>query len=108
MQSGHEQPPSLSPLKGLVTDLLMTVAAATQRDIDKLAERDSSIATCGLAALALALAREMDEDNSATSKSMCARALAETLDRLQAMAPAEEAADFIDELNARRAASAAR
>ena len=51
---------------------------------------------------AVALARELDGDNSATSKSMCARALAELIDRLRALAPAEERADGIDDIAKKR------
>lgn len=61
-----------------------------------------------LGAVALALAREVDAaGNSATSKSMCARALVETLDRLRGLVPAEESADGLDELASRRAARVA-
>lgn len=81
----------------------MTVRASVQRDIDALAKRDAKIATSGLAALALSLAREMDAKNSATSKSMCARALSETLEKLEALAPPEETADALDELASKRA-----
>jgi hypothetical protein len=58
----------------------------------------------GLAASALALARELDTaENSATSKAMCARALAESLEKLRALAPPKQEADKLDELARRRA-----
>jgi hypothetical protein len=80
----------------------MTVRAAVQRDLDGLAKRDPKLAQSGLAASALALATEMDAGNSATSKSMCARALVETLEKLESMAPAAPTADAIDQLAAKR------
>jgi hypothetical protein len=87
----------------------MEVAAAVQRDIDKIAKADPALAESALAASALALAREIDSSrNSATSKSMCARALLETLDRMRELMPAEETSDGIDELGAKRATRRAR
>lgn len=57
-----------------------------------------------LAATALVLAGELDDpNNSATSKSMCARALTETLDKLRALAPDEKPkVSKLDELRQRR------
>lgn len=81
----------------------MSVEAAVTRDIAELAGRDERLAESGLAASALALARELDNPNSATSKSMCARSLLETLDRLRQLAPPERKRDRIDELASRRA-----
>ena len=78
------------------------VEAAIRRDIAAIAKRDKALAGSGLALTAVALARELDGDNSATSKSMCARALAELIDRLRALAPAEERADGIDDLAKKR------
>lgn len=84
------------------------VEAAVRRDVAEIAKRDRKLATSGLAASAIALGREIDiEKNSATSKSMCARALAETLERLRALAPPAEEADGIDDLAARRTARVA-
>jgi hypothetical protein len=77
-----------------------SVGAAVERDLKGM----GAVADSALAATARALARELDDPgNSATSKSMCARALAETLDRLLALAPPKKEADKLDELNARRA-----
>ena len=58
-----------------------------------------------LAETALALARELDNPgNCATSKSMCARALTETLDKLRVMAAdMDEGVDLLDDLASRRA-----
>jgi hypothetical protein len=83
----------------------LSVVAAVQRDIKLIGRRDKVLAESSLAASALALAREIDSPkNSATSKSMCARALRETMDRLRELAPAEEADDRLDDLSARRSA----
>ena len=60
-------------------------------------------AQSGLAMMALALAREVDAPtNSATSKSMCASQLRETLDRLRELTPPTEEADELDDLARRR------
>jgi hypothetical protein len=84
---------------------LMSVVKSVEADLRDLAKRDKQLAKSGLAASALALAGEMDDPgNSATSKAMCARALAETFDRLRALAPAAQEKDRIDELSARRSA----
>lgn len=82
----------------------MSVEASVRRDIEALAKREPKIASSGRAALALELAREMDAKNSATSKSMCARALEETLERLESMVPPEAKVDAVDQLAAKRAA----
>lgn len=81
----------------------MTVLAGVERDLADIAARDEKLAQSGLATQALALAKELDNPNSATSKSMCARALLETLDRLLELAPVEEKLDDIDEIAAQRA-----
>lgn len=82
----------------------LTAVAAVRRDLADIAKRDPRLAESGLAATALALASELDAKNSATSKSMCARALVEALEKLRALAPEEEAHDQLDSLAARRAA----
>jgi hypothetical protein len=80
-----------------------TVAAAVERDLALIAARDAGLAESSLAMSALRLAREMDNSgNSATSKSMCARELRDTLDRLRELAPKEETKDGLDDLSARR------
>jgi hypothetical protein len=59
----------------------------------------------GLGALALQLARSIDDPgNSATSRSMCAKALMDVMRELRGLAPAEREADRVDELSSRRAA----
>lgn len=82
------------------------VEAATERDLAKL---PTDLGESALAASALALARELDGGgNSATSKSMCAKAHMEILDRLRELAPPAEVKDGLDDLKARRAKRLAR
>lgn len=79
------------------------VVDAVRRDVAELERRLKGIKDSALAATALALAAEIDDPgNSATSKSMCARALTETLDRLVELAPVEAAGDQLDDLSLRR------
>lgn len=83
----------------------LTVVAAVERDLAKIAELDPVLAGSGLAATTVALARELDKSgNSATSKAMCARALVVALDRLIELAPDEEKGGKLDDLTARREA----
>ena len=80
----------------------MSVLEAVEGDIAEIAKRDKALADSGLAAMAKQLARELDANNSATSKSMCARALMDALEKLRDLAPADDAKDRVDELGARR------
>jgi hypothetical protein len=81
----------------------LTVIDAVRRDLAALG--DDELAQSGLAATALALARSIDNSRtSATARSMCAKALAENLDRLRELAPEKKTDDAVDELAARRAA----
>jgi hypothetical protein len=70
-----------------------------------IATRDAALAASAGAMAALSLARELDDRaNSATSKSMCAKALVETLAELRKRAPAEkQEKSRVDELRERRA-----
>lgn len=80
------------------------VVVAVQRDLAVLRQVSPDLADGALAASALAMAREIDNaGNSATSKSMCARALLETLDRIRELMPDEEGTDALDDLASRRA-----
>jgi hypothetical protein len=80
------------------------VVDAVRRDLESLARRDEALASGALAMSALALARSIDHlKTSATARSMCARALTETMEKLLALAPAEREEDGIDDLTARRA-----
>jgi len=80
----------------------ITVVASVKRDLAALGDR--GLAVSGLAAVALELAAQMDDKtNSATSKSMCARALSEVLAQLRGLAPVEVEDDRLDDLASRRA-----
>ena len=79
---------------------LQTVEEAVLADVAAL--QGLPAATGALVATAVALARELDAKNSATSKSMCARALREVMDRLRELAPPVEHGDRLDDLTARR------
>ena len=86
-----------------------TVVEAVTVEVASLAKRDKAAPGSSMAALALALAREVDaEGNSATSKSMCARALIEAMTRLRESLPAEKTSDQLDEIAKRRDARKAR
>lgn len=80
-----------------------TVAAAVRGELEAMADLAPKIRGSALAALAVAMAREVDNpDNSATSKSLCAGRLIDAVDRLRASVPAEVQADGLDDLAARR------
>lgn len=78
----------------------MTVEEAVRADVVALGLLP--VGSSALVESAVALARELDARNSATSKSMCARALKETMDRLRELAPPPKTADRLDDLTARR------
>jgi hypothetical protein len=81
------------------------VTEGVARNLAEIAKRDKALAEGALAESALALALQLDHPgNSATSKAMCAKALAEAVDRLFELAPPERKADGVDQLRARRAA----
>lgn len=81
------------------------VRAAVERDLAELRRWAPKVADSALAASALVLADELDDPgNSATSKSMCARALAEAMDRLRELAPPRQEETRLDQLAAKRAA----
>jgi hypothetical protein len=81
----------------------MSVLDAVERDIAEIRKRDEGLADSALAAIAKVLAAQLDDlSNSATSKSMCAKALTETMDRLLELAPAKEVADGVDEVAKQR------
>lgn len=80
------------------------VIDATLGEIADIAKRDRALAESALAASAIALSYEIQNPfNSATSKSMCARELRETMSKLRELAPPEQKKDALDELKARRA-----
>ena len=77
------------------------VIEGVERDL----ERTPDLAGSALAGLARAMAFEIEHPhNSATSKSMCAGQLRDTLDRMRELAPPKEEADEFDDLVSRRAA----
>jgi len=74
------------------------------REVESIRKRDEELAESALAASAVALAREIEHPyNSATSKSMCAREMRDTLDRLRELVPPAERKDKVDEVAAKRA-----
>jgi hypothetical protein len=76
---------------------------ATERDLADLRTRDRALADSGLAAMVLQLAYEIaDPYNSATSKSMCAKALLDAMSQLRELAPPKRKSDRLDDLAARR------
>lgn len=83
----------------------VAVLDAVERDLAVFAKRSKGIDASTLAETARALAAELDDpSNSATSKSMCARALLDVLDQLKALLPPEKEGDALDDLSSRRAA----
>lgn len=79
----------------------MSVAGAVAKDLEAMGAK---AAESTLAATAIALAAELDGANSATSKSMCAKALLEVMRELRVLAPPKQEADKLDDLTARREA----
>lgn len=76
---------------------------SVQRDLDKIRELSVELADSALAASALAMALEIENPyNSATSKSMCARSLADSMATLRELTPPAADKDALDELRARR------
>lgn len=72
-------------------------------DLAAIAKVAPELASCTLAATAQALAVEMDGDNSATSKSMCAKALVDIMGQIRALTPEQKKGDGLDDLATRRA-----
>lgn len=79
----------------------MSTEDATRAEIDAL--RVASVAP-GLVAVALELARQLDEAEAPTSAAVVARELRATMLELRKVAPAAEEGDALDELTARRTA----
>lgn len=81
----------------------LNVIEAAEREVEAIRKHDTDLADSALAASTVALAYEIANPyNSATSKSMCAREMRDTLDRLRELAPEEDHADSLDELKQRR------
>ena len=76
----------------------MSVVDAVTRELEALSAQESA-----LGAAALVLAEQLDDpENSATSKSMCAKELAATLREIRALAPPKKQEDRVDEFAKRR------
>lgn len=88
---------------------VVSVVAGVRADIKRITVLAPDMAKSSLALSALALAALIDDPgNSATSRSMCARELRETLVALAAACPEVREADGVDELAGRRAARIAK
>lgn len=80
------------------------VEKAVRSDLKRINDRSPDIATSGLAATAVALAQSIDHPRtSPTARSMCAKALMDALETLNAQTPEEARSDAVDELTRRRA-----
>lgn len=66
------------------------------------AELEELRASGALAATALTMAEILDSQSSATSKSMCAKVLVDTMEKLRAAAPPKEVRDGITDIAAAR------
>lgn len=76
------------------------VLEAVEADLREVGEVPLGLA---LGATARALAKEIDSfESSPTSKAACARALADVMGRLRAMAPEKQAGDGVDEVLEKR------
>jgi len=101
----------------------MSVVEAVTRDLELIRRSAPELADSAMAATALAMARELDDvlaeqecescghvqswtphPNSATSKSMCAKALLEVMQQLRQLAPPAKKETDLDKVRARRAA----
>ena len=80
----------------------MTSEEATAAEIALIAKREPSLAGGPLAASALEMARGLDSGASLAQKTLAAKELRETMDRLRELAPAEKKKDRVDELKERR------
>jgi hypothetical protein len=97
MQSGDC---SAQVAAGRFEGVVMSVFEAVELELEEMGAR---VAGSALAATALALAAELDAGNSATSKSMCAKALVDVLREVRALAPPRKETDGVDDLATRRA-----
>lgn len=82
----------------------MSVLDAVNRDLAAIKKVAPHLADSTLAATAQSLAVEMDGSNSATSKSMCAKALVDIMEQLRELTPEQKKGDRLDDLEARRVA----
>lgn len=96
--------------KGKSDDTFVHAAGdVTQGVMSDLATFPTDLRAGALAATALSLAGSIDDPStSATARSMCARALLDTLETLRDLCPPAKEADGLDDLSARRTARIAR
>lgn len=88
---------------GLAVAARPDLVAAVERELAEIRERSGATSDSALAATALVMAYEIqDPYNSATSKAMCAKAMAETMRDLRAACPPSEQEDRVDEIAKRR------
>lgn len=89
---------------GIASAARPDVVEAVERELEEIRRRRGAEYDSALAATALAMAFELqDPFNSATSKSMCAKALSEAMRELHALAPPQKETDGVDDLATRRA-----
>jgi hypothetical protein len=82
-----------------VAGVVMSVRDAVERELEEFGAAKSV-----LGETALALAVELDDGaNSATSKSMCAKAMVDVLREIRALKPPKPKADSVTDLSERRA-----
>jgi hypothetical protein len=80
--------------------VVVSLIDAIERDLEKL---PPELANSALAELARTLARELDSpQNSATSKSMNAKAMLDTLDKLRELAPPKEKEGLVHDIRSAR------
>jgi hypothetical protein len=94
VQSSH-----VWPAPARVEGVVMSVVEALDEELLTLGD---AAARSTLAATARSLAVELDADNSATSKSMCAKALADVMREVRALAPAKPEEDEVERARKRR------
>ena len=87
----------------------MSVLEGVDRELAEVAKRNRALADGALAESARAMARALDNgENSATSRSMCAKELRDTMTALRDLAPPVPERTRLDELGDRRAKRLAR
>lgn len=76
-----------------------SAAAGVERDLAEIAKADGALASGGLAETARKLATIVDDDeNSATSRAMAAKALQSIIVQLLGLRPMDDDADELDQL----------
>jgi hypothetical protein len=75
----------------------MSVFEAVERELEQADATETA-----LGATALALAAELDGDNSATSKSMCAKSMIDVLREIRLLKPPKAREDELDRIRKRR------